>query len=248
MGRKLGRQQQPPTTGSTNHTTRPTRRESQKLRDKQHPSSCPSLKKPKYPTLSVTCIPPRLVRTRYSTQRPDPFPTTTTTTTTMADNNKKGGHKQKESILELTKLMDAAVRVKCLGGRELRGVLKGFDDLVNIVLDDCEEFLRGTFCCCAVVLEKLFCRCCSLVCRVCFCYFALFLNNCCYCPILCVCLMIYRSGGLSSTHTTKTQTRTGRHSGATSVAHFPGRGHGRNCQSLFSSRGRRRRRGRRRVE
>ena len=74
----------------------------------------------------------------------------------MADNNKKGGHKQKESILELTKLMDAAVRVKCLGGRELRGVLKGFDDLVNIVLDDCEEFLRGTFCCCAVVLEKLF--------------------------------------------------------------------------------------------
>ena len=43
------------------------------------------------------------------------------------------------------KLMDAAVRVKCLGGRELRGILKGFDDLVNIVLDDCEEFLRGTY-------------------------------------------------------------------------------------------------------
>lgn len=59
----------------------------------------------------------------------------------MAD--KKGTGTKKESILELAKLMDAAVRVKCLGGRELRGTLKGFDDLVNIVLEDCEEFLRG---------------------------------------------------------------------------------------------------------
>lgn len=53
------------------------------------------------------------------------------------------GGQKKESILELAKLMDAAVRVKCLGGRELRGTLKGFDDLVNLVLEDCEEFLRG---------------------------------------------------------------------------------------------------------
>jgi len=62
---------------------------------------------------------------------------------------KKGsapGGQKKESILELAKLMDASVRVKCLGGRELRGMLKGFDDLVNLVLDDCEEFLRGMFC------------------------------------------------------------------------------------------------------
>eukprot|EP00549_Striatella_unipunctata_P006577 CAMPEP_0118695880 /NCGR_PEP_ID=MMETSP0800-20121206/13478_1 /TAXON_ID=210618 ORGANISM="Striatella unipunctata, Strain CCMP2910" /NCGR_SAMPLE_ID=MMETSP0800 /ASSEMBLY_ACC=CAM_ASM_000638 /LENGTH=85 /DNA_ID=CAMNT_0006594813 /DNA_START=134 /DNA_END=391 /DNA_ORIENTATION=+ len=34
------------------------------------------------------------------------------------------------------------VRVKCLGGRELRGVLRGYDDLVNVVLEDCDEFLR----------------------------------------------------------------------------------------------------------
>lgn len=59
----------------------------------------------------------------------------------MAD--KKSPAPKKESILELAKLMDAAVRVKCLGGRELRGTLKGFDDLVNLVLDDCEEFVRG---------------------------------------------------------------------------------------------------------
>jgi small nuclear ribonucleoprotein (snRNP)-like protein len=39
--------------------------------------------------------------------------------------------------------MDSKVRVKCLGGRELEGILKGYDDLVNLVLDDCDEFLRG---------------------------------------------------------------------------------------------------------
>lgn len=39
--------------------------------------------------------------------------------------------------------MDAVVRVKCLGGRELQGTLRGFDDLVNLVLDDSVEYLRG---------------------------------------------------------------------------------------------------------
>lgn len=40
-------------------------------------------------------------------------------------------------------LVDSNVRVKCLGGRELRGALRGYDELVNLVLDDCDEFLRG---------------------------------------------------------------------------------------------------------
>ena len=39
--------------------------------------------------------------------------------------------------------MDAKVHVKCLGGRELEGTLRGYDDLVNLVLDNCDEFLRG---------------------------------------------------------------------------------------------------------
>jgi U6 snRNA-associated Sm-like protein LSm7 len=56
---------------------------------------------------------------------------------------KKGGPPKKESILELAKLMDATVRVKCMGGRELQGSLKGYDELVNLVLDDCYEFIRG---------------------------------------------------------------------------------------------------------
>jgi U6 snRNA-associated Sm-like protein LSm7 len=58
--------------------------------------------------------------------------------------NTGGGPPKKESILELTKMMDSKVRVKCLGGRELEGILRGFDDLVNLVLDDCEEYIRGT--------------------------------------------------------------------------------------------------------
>jgi U6 snRNA-associated Sm-like protein LSm7 len=67
----------------------------------------------------------------------------------MNDNSSQkktaGSAPKKESILELAKLMDATVRVKCIGGRELQGVLRGYDDLVNLVLDDCEEFLRGEF-------------------------------------------------------------------------------------------------------
>mmetsp|Transcript_10279 Transcript_10279/g.14201 ORF Transcript_10279/g.14201 Transcript_10279/m.14201 type:complete len:98 (+) Transcript_10279:129-422(+) len=49
---------------------------------------------------------------------------------------------KKESILELEKYIDKEVNVKFQGGREVRGVLKGFDQLVNVVLDDCVEFLR----------------------------------------------------------------------------------------------------------
>lgn len=56
-------------------------------------------------------------------------------------------HQRNESILELQKMMDALVHVKCLGGREFKGILRGFDDLVNLVLDDSDEFIRGA---CAV--------------------------------------------------------------------------------------------------
>ena len=84
-----------------------------------------------------------------------------------------GGGGKKESILELAKVspvdgrcrcdgtaaqhrftyflssrsqfVDSQVRVKCLGGRELRGALRGYDELVNLVLDDCEEFIRGEY-------------------------------------------------------------------------------------------------------
>lgn len=61
----------------------------------------------------------------------------------MSNFSRKGGNAKKESILELAKLMDAQVRVKCLGGRELKGTLRGYDELVNLVLDECDEYVRG---------------------------------------------------------------------------------------------------------
>ncbi|KAG9305442.1 hypothetical protein G9A89_021160 [Geosiphon pyriformis] len=49
---------------------------------------------------------------------------------------------KKESILDLAKYMDKKIRVKFNGGREVTGSLKGFDPLLNLVLDDTEEQLR----------------------------------------------------------------------------------------------------------
>eukprot|EP01025_Chloroclados_australasicus_P007208 TRINITY_DN12302_c0_g1_i1.p4 TRINITY_DN12302_c0_g1~~TRINITY_DN12302_c0_g1_i1.p4 ORF type:complete len:106 (+),score=13.03 TRINITY_DN12302_c0_g1_i1:368-685(+) len=48
---------------------------------------------------------------------------------------------RKESILDLKALVDKAVRVKLAGGREIEGVLKGYDQLLNLVIDECKEFL-----------------------------------------------------------------------------------------------------------
>ena len=50
---------------------------------------------------------------------------------------------KKETVLDLGKFIDKGVRVKLSGGREVTGVLKGFDQLLNLVLDECVEFLRG---------------------------------------------------------------------------------------------------------
>uniref|UniRef100_A0A7S2ST35 Sm domain-containing protein n=1 Tax=Rhizochromulina marina TaxID=1034831 RepID=A0A7S2ST35_9STRA len=49
---------------------------------------------------------------------------------------------RKESILDLGKYIDQGVRVKFQGGREVHGVLKGYDQLVNLVLDEAVEYLR----------------------------------------------------------------------------------------------------------
>ena len=50
--------------------------------------------------------------------------------------------KGKQSVLDLSKYMDQSVRVKFMGGREVVGVLKGYDALLNLVLDDTKEFLK----------------------------------------------------------------------------------------------------------
>ena len=50
--------------------------------------------------------------------------------------------KKKESILELCRFIDKQIRVKFAGGRGSSGILKGFDPLLKIVLDDTIEHLR----------------------------------------------------------------------------------------------------------
>eukprot|EP01031_Cornospumella_fuschlensis_P030056 gene30056-36300_t len=49
---------------------------------------------------------------------------------------------EREAVIDFAKYADQRVRVRFQGGREVEGLLKGFDKLENLVLDDCIEFLR----------------------------------------------------------------------------------------------------------
>ncbi|KAF3913995.1 hypothetical protein ABW21_db0208563 [Orbilia brochopaga] len=46
---------------------------------------------------------------------------------------------KKEAILDLAKYMDKRIIVKFSGGREVTGALKGYDQLMNLVLDEVKE-------------------------------------------------------------------------------------------------------------
>ena len=52
-----------------------------------------------------------------------------------------GGFARPEPVINLEKYMDKRLRVRFVGGREVVGTLKGFDGLVNVVLDDTTEEL-----------------------------------------------------------------------------------------------------------
>ncbi|KAF2743946.1 U6 snRNA-associated Sm-like protein LSm7 [Sporormia fimetaria CBS 119925] len=57
-----------------------------------------------------------------------------------------GGQQQterpkKENILDLNKYMDKQITVKFSGGREVIGTLKGYDQLMNLVLDEVKEVM-----------------------------------------------------------------------------------------------------------
>jgi len=56
----------------------------------------------------------------------------------MADNIGR----RKENIVDLNKYIDKRIRVKFNGGRECSGFLKGYDQLLNLVLDQTIEYLR----------------------------------------------------------------------------------------------------------
>ncbi|KAI8957414.1 like-Sm domain-containing protein [Daldinia sp. FL1419] len=65
-----------------------------------------------------------------------------------ADSGASGGAPQererpkKENILDLSKYTDKRITVKFNGGREITGTLKGYDALMNLVLDDVQEVMR----------------------------------------------------------------------------------------------------------
>lgn len=61
---------------------------------------------------------------------------------TQQGGDKDKEKKKKETILDLAKYLDKTIRVKFSGGREAAGVLKGYDPLLNLVLDDTTEYLR----------------------------------------------------------------------------------------------------------
>ncbi|KAM7354273.1 U6 snRNA-associated Sm-like protein LSm7 [Cochliomyia hominivorax] len=67
----------------------------------------------------------------------------------MSESKQKGGgnndgkeKRRKESILDLSKYLEKQIRVKFAGGREASGILKGYDALLNLVLDNTIEYLR----------------------------------------------------------------------------------------------------------
>lgn len=47
-----------------------------------------------------------------------------------------------KTVLDLDRYLGQRVTVKFSGGREVTGLLKGYDTLVNLVLDETKEFLR----------------------------------------------------------------------------------------------------------
>ncbi|TIC12896.1 hypothetical protein E3Q01_01333, partial [Wallemia mellicola] len=49
---------------------------------------------------------------------------------------------KKEAILDLSRFVDQSLRLKFQGGREATGILKGYDQLMNLVMDDVVEILQ----------------------------------------------------------------------------------------------------------
>lgn len=62
----------------------------------------------------------------------------------QAGGDQKRDRPKKESIMDLSKLVDKFVRVKFQGGRETTGILKGYDQFLNLVLDESVEYLRDS--------------------------------------------------------------------------------------------------------
>lgn len=49
----------------------------------------------------------------------------------------------KESIIKLSAFINKGLVIHFNGGRKIKGTLKSFDHNLNVILDDCIEYLRG---------------------------------------------------------------------------------------------------------
>ena len=70
--------------------------------------------------------------------------------------NKKGKDDKFASIIKVQNYMDQEVRIKFTGGRQVTGILKGYDTVNNLILDDTIEELRGFYY--YVSYQKIFSR------------------------------------------------------------------------------------------
>ncbi|KAM9731818.1 U6 snRNA-associated Sm-like protein LSm7 isoform 2-T2 [Dama dama] len=101
-------------------------------RRQMFPSNAPAQSAAQAPCVFRACARGRVQRAQWRRLR------IATRRDKMADKEKK----KKESILDLSKYIDKTIRVKFQGGREASGILKGFDPLLNLVLDGTIEYMR----------------------------------------------------------------------------------------------------------
>ncbi|EME29139.1 U6 snRNA-associated Sm-like protein LSm7 [Galdieria sulphuraria] len=62
----------------------------------------------------------------------------------MTSQSRTGGHSTsgRSGAIDVSKYLDVRVYVRLLGGRQVSGILRGWDPLVNLVLDEAVEQLR----------------------------------------------------------------------------------------------------------
>ncbi|GME84172.1 unnamed protein product [Ambrosiozyma monospora] len=60
------------------------------------------------------------------------------------NNNNSNGPRKRKAILDLTKYTNQKMAISLIGGREITGILKGFDTLLNLVLDETVEVIRDS--------------------------------------------------------------------------------------------------------
>ena len=52
---------------------------------------------------------------------------------------------QRENLIKLQGWVDREIRVRFSGGRQITGILKGYDNSNNMLVDDTIEYIRGLF-------------------------------------------------------------------------------------------------------